>query len=293
MMLATILRTVLYLFTFTSFYVAISQEKLIPNDLEEFKLKGKVKSVNNTSCTFYPQKDSTFEKQCEKGSTYFNLRGQIITETESFYKVVSSYDSRGRLVSVKKSSFKEKDASVTNCKYINNTKIETGYRNGEPGLSFYTKYDGKGNVIEFSIKGIDSIVRVLKKFSYDKKGRVIQQLNYEQFTHEITNNITKQYDANDNLIIQFDSIKLYRQLHKYDANNLLIELINSDGLTSKFKYDSHHNLIELIGFYKNGEIVTKMQWKYTYDSFGNIIKSVEYRDSKPTTSFVRNITYYE
>jgi hypothetical protein len=273
-------------------FTSNSQEKLVPNDWQKQDLKGKVKAVNTKVCSFIPNGDS-YQKQCATGSCKYNSRGQIIEQSESDppYRETFIYNTKGQLVLSKRFSKETGKSSKDTFIYSTNVKADIPLYQGKRGLPNYTKYDGNGNELEYSITFVDSTVRPLRKFVYDKNNRVIQAIHYDLSTANINHNFKRQYDNKGNMIMQTDSATSYSYTCKYNEKNLMIEQTNGNNVY-KLKYDDHGNHIEYAMYDEKGALVFKSEWKFTYDSVGNKTKTMEYRNAVLISTIEQTYSYY-
>lgn len=159
------------------------------NDLTEENLKGKVKSIKETTY-------EAIEKfgQIEKGDvsyyayavTIYNEKGDRIEENH--------YNSDGSL-----------DYKVTYKYDENGNKIEGNiyFSNGKLDKKVTYKYDEKGNIIELNGYNSDGSLLYKYTYKYDKKENIIEKNRYnsngsldEKYTYKY------EYDKNNNWIQQ-------------------------------------------------------------------------------------------
>ena len=150
------------------------------NDLTEENLKGKVKSIKETT---YKAVDK-FE-QIEKGdvlNNYFNIYNEKGNKIEDNF-----YDSDGNLSSKDTYEYDEKG-----------NKIEENWYNSDGSLdSKYTyKYDEKGNIIEENYHNSNGRLyeKHTYKYEYDKNNNWTQRIEYKNtIPHRITERIIEYY----------------------------------------------------------------------------------------------------
>ena len=158
------------------------------NDLTEENLKGKVKSIKETT---YKAVDKF--GQIEKGdvlNNYFNIYNEKGNKIEdNFYdsdgnlssKDTYEYDEKGN--NIEKNNY-DSDGSLnskTTYKYDKKgNKIEDNSYDSDGSLNSKTtyKYDEKGNMIEYNTDGRFG-EKYTYKYEYDKNNNWIQQVTYE------------------------------------------------------------------------------------------------------------------
>ena len=167
------------------------------NDLTEENLKGKVKSIKETT---YKAVDKF--GQIKKGNvlnnyfTIYNKKGNTIEGNEYYsdgslnYKTTYKYDEKGN--KIEKNTYK----------YDGSLNYKTTY-----------KYDEKGNKIEKNIDGSVDRLGYKYTYKYDEKGNTIEQNIYYHGSRPAENYSYKyEYDKNNNWtqeIEYFNTIPVY------------------------------------------------------------------------------------
>ena len=153
------------------------------NDLTEENLKGKVKSIKETT---YKAVDKF--GQIEKGdvlNNYFNIYNEKGNKIED-----NSYDSDGSLNSKTTYKYDKKGNKIEENIYDSNGKFvrKTTY-----------KYDKKGNIIEEKSYYPDGSLIYKNTYKYDEKGNMIEENWYESDGSLYEKHTYKyEYDKNNN-----------------------------------------------------------------------------------------------
>ena len=165
--------------------------KKIINDLTKKKLKGKVKSIKETTY-------QAVEKfgQIEKGdvlvdsSAVYTDDGHFKIYNEKGNKIEENYyNSNGRLYSKTTYKYDEKG-----------NMIEDNFYDSDDGSLIYKntyKYDEKGNKIEEYHYDEDGKFNYKYTYKYDEKGNNIEKNNYDS-NGRLDSKYTYEYDKNNN-----------------------------------------------------------------------------------------------
>lgn len=211
--------------------------------------------------------------------------------------------------------YDEKGNRVEEIHYDPNTNSEIKW------ISKY-EYDQKGNKIKAYFYNPDGSLYNRYTYKYDRKGTLIQETQYtdafleNKYTYryeeveesdkikDIKSHDKYRYEFDDkgNLTKMFyyypDGTILSKDIFKYDERGNEIEVIlyrDNKILTYKttLRYDEKGNKIEEIMYYHDGSVTYSANKDYEYDSYGNWIKEIEYRDGVGKYIIEREITYYE
>tara|TARA_R110001592_G_C13186309_1_gene751651 strand:+ start:1219 stop:2043 length:825 start_codon:yes stop_codon:yes gene_type:complete len=253
-------------------------------NLEEDGLKGKVKSVKETSHTIIDNFGRYKKERCWYITLReFNKNGRKInhyhyntdgTGTLSF-KSVYYYDIDGYLIEF--NDIYGTDNLIHRkfiYKYDNNKKLieENRYAsNGSLIVKEIYEYDSNGNLIEY--------------YYYDRKGNLYKKESYK-------------YDYNGNRI---ENNKSYsdgsgsKETYKYNQKGNLIEKNEFSVFNKKYLYgyDRMGNIIEIKIIEKDNNKETTITYEYTYDSNGSWIKKLEFENHFTKKLIERTIEYYD
>ena len=241
------------------------------NGWEKGKLKGKVKSVT----------ESTYEFGHYSNAEILN---EIPLET---YKETSQYDEKGNII---KENRYNGDGSLNEkktYKYDDKGNLIEKNDYGADGILFLkstSQYDDKGNKIEVNRYFADGILNWKKTYNYDEKGNLIEekqfQYNEKKFGGGFYNADgilyemkTFEYGARGNVIETKPDV--YKLKLKAELMAAIAAEPDSDlaGLKLSFnkletcEYDATGNKIEVNGFNADGSL-NKME-TFEYDDTGN------------------------
>ncbi len=233
------------------------------NQLYEFNLNGKVKSLRETT---YITVDTSGKP----------VRDVLITHYKHFFDEVGFYK--------KSEFFTESGRLESNWKYnyddgILIESIEYD-RNGVPLEKIKYKFDGYGNKIEENVYGMGGELLARVKYEYDKAGNMIET------------NIYKEEES----VGFYKKIEKLKYLYDNDGNIIETYLYKEDESIEKLKhlYDNDGNLIEESRYNEDGELLYKWNLKYeNFDSNNNWLKSIHQQDGKTTIIAEREIEYYD
>jgi hypothetical protein len=300
-----------------SMLAACSGNKSKKNDLMDMGLKGKVKSLNETSYYAMASKGNvTNAKQGEKEFPWTNSRYSF--NTEGNFISHNAYNPDGSLVFQQLYKYDGKGLKTETTYY---------YRLGSDSLrerSVYA-YDSAGNLTD--LKTYDLIGYLDRRFAYkyDNSGNLAQVLNYD-YDDNIDSTLYNTFDNSGNLIITIarnaDSSLRYKTTSTYDdkGNVLEFKYFDMDGkLRDKlvYKYDDKGNKTEYVKYvadtlsekqlYKydknglpisnevfksDGSLETQLTYEYVLDKNKNWIKRTEFNFNVPKYIVERRIEYY-
>lgn len=188
-----------------------------------------------------------------------------------------------------------------------------------------TKYNIKGNIVEFTNFKPDNIIQnklvnyhnkegfIIESKMYNSKGRLSYKTNKIKYSKgriiESTDydssgellSITKYKRDNNGNMLEVTSYNpegnpLARIVSKYDNTGNRIEEISIINEIFQYKYilkyDSVENVIEKIEYDKNGLKIATETFSYEIDNHGNWIRRVTFEDSIPKYIIKREIEYY-
>ena len=267
---------ILMLLTFSSCKSIIIKENKMSDDAVQ-NIVGKVKimeiSTINESKT---QKNNGINSDLL--INYFNKKGKILRQE---YRHDAKY------------------SDTTLFSYHKNMLIKatTTSNSISPVLTIEHKYDKKNNEIEFiayTDKTLD--YKILKK--YDSKGNIIKKQHLGKNDKlEFTEIYLIDYKKKSVIVNSFDSEgkqSSYYSQFEYDSqgNRIKYEIINNKPdhyYCTVNQYDQDSNLL------KSHSCKSKrneLEYKYTFDAIGNIIKRAEYHDNILMRTKIIAITYW-
>lgn len=263
------------------------------NELRELNLKGKVKSVRETSYQAV-QKQGTVEKGKRKmeAPKYYrdfyvvlNEKGNKIEKTEynsdgsSFVKLIYQYDGKGNTVSEDRyngdGSLAKKNQFTYNFDDHGNM-IEKNWiqPNGSLGDKTVFKYDDKGNIIEMSWFNEDGSSGGKGTRRCDEKGNMVEGVYFKP-DGKIDWRYTYRYDEKGNRVEE----------NIYKGEKFIIKYFR--------KFDEYGNETEIDWCKENGKPYRKYSSKFEYDSNGNWIRQTQFKkENKPTYILERELTYF-
>lgn len=254
------------------------------NDLDEYNLSGKVKSV--ISFIYSPEEHYG---NIEIGEIKRRYDYEEITFNRNGYKIDEKPHHQSNMTTEKEL---QNHAGKRNEKTINfKAKLTHKYDN---------KYDENGNVIEEIIYNTDGNLIAKGLLNYNEKQDVIEAVEYDS-DEKLQRKLKFKYDNDGNLIegIEYDSYgDCNRKLRfKYDQNRRILNFREYDsyGLLSNkeiYRYDEKGKLVELKSdWYGEGRINSKLQYKY--DDEGNWIKLISFDEGEIINIKERRIEYFD
>jgi hypothetical protein len=226
------------------------------NDYARWNLKGKVKTIKETSYSVNDQhaKDSLEYYFLNE----FNSEGNKIVD--------AAYLPDGKLVKSYSYSYG-----------TNNERTEEKQFDGDGKLirTISYTYDTKGNLLEDS--SIDSQGKPGKKivFTYDNSGKVIEDNSYGG-DGKLQKKFTYTYDDRGNKI----------ETNRFDSNG------NPERKTL-CNYDAQNNPLEEVSTKPDQTVLKKVNFSYEYDAHNNWIVKTTFVEDKPVNILEREIVYYE
>lgn len=254
------------------------------NDLDEYNLSGKVKSV--ISFTYSPEEH------------YGNIEIGEIKRRYNYEEV--TFNRNGNKIEEKPHHKNNKPTEKELHKHTGKRSEKTSTSKTKLTHKYENKYDDNGNVIEEIIYNTDGnlIAKGLLKYNYRQD--VIEAVKYDS-GGKPQKKLQFKYDNDGNLIegIEYDPYgKCIMKLRfKYDENGKIINFSQYDSfeiLSFKniFKYDKKGNLFELKSdLYGEGKINSKIQYKY--DNEGNWIKLIKFDQGEIINIKERKIEYFD
>ena len=313
------------------------------NDISDYGLKGKVKSVKSEVFNLIKEKD-TFkigDKENSSGldrnrTLSFNQNGKIDFEKE-FYangkvsnEILYTYDKDNKLIRRKKVDNNGKDSFYDN-EFLYNSKdsiiqwtmSNNDFRrihkferdkknrlikmkvieNDTINYLFITDYDKKGNIVlekEFKSNNIPIklIERSFNEQNLKEKEKVVEYLTWDTLNYE--NHFF--YDSNRNLILvknNFENDSTFTEIkNSYYKNDKLKESVrkpigSSYFVTTVQKFNKKGELTEYSRIPSDERPKQVWEYKYDYDTKGNWIEKINFKDKKPLRMIKRSIQYYE
>lgn len=271
------------------------------NDLEKQNLKGKVKSVIES--TFFAkagmfgklQKDGLMDKY----KYVFNNAGEeterIKYDTTSnrdvpIETIIYKYDSNDNLIE----RYDKRGDSIV-FKYDNSKHVieEENFDSNKLVYKVTYKYDDRGNKIEKREYSHENKLESSKVYKFDRSGNETEAYNhYFNIQGTSDSRVTYKYDNRNNKIekdsYEPDSVLKWKGTYKYDDSGHVIEdgsyHYNRDktltdqmaDCTNKYKHDEKGNIIEKI--YTNKSTGLSYKSTFKFDARGNLIEFCKYND---------------
>jgi hypothetical protein len=267
---------------------------------------GKVKSVRQTAFDLeydnqkneYVKGKISKEYSAENQYMEFDSTGKYILE-EFLYadgtpksKEASEYDANDFLVKLTRSEDDSKIITLYEYDRIKNIKKTFTMKNGKKHLAEMEWYDKKGNEVK------DSSLNFLSLSLYDSAGNELKRITYEEDRRSTANKSV--YDKNGNLVSsKYYDDGVFHDLTKYfsrDSAGLKVsgyEKFDPQGNLIGYEYscrDKYNN--EVYWYMKDFGVEVKRETKFTYDKYGNWIKSVERKNGTPEYMEERVIVYF-
>ncbi len=189
----------------------------------------------------------------------YDQNGDLLTKTDESGAVIEYiYDNESRLISSRS------DAGITRFTYDKLGRLITV--EDTAGHSEKVRYDGDGNVTEFSDKESSK-----KLYVYDKSGRLTEETDPNgsktSYAYDPNGNCTRITDAEGN-----------EYSYAYDANNRVTKVKDPLGNETSYEYDVRGNLKSVTDA-KGGKTA------FEYDGNGNLIKEVDSLSGVTTYSY--------
>ncbi len=275
------------------------------NDLNDLKLKGKVKSLKESEYFAFDSGGTTIRALSmeSKKSYIFDKKGKSIefikynSNNHILSRYIYNYDSNGNKIQDIEYSYSKLSKKI---EYNLKDKTSEGFEFGSEneGSKLKNKYDNQGKLIEENYYDQLGNLGERDVYKYDEKGNFIE-VKYIMPDGSYPRKLEFKYDTNnkmieDNYYFSDDSI-MSGTLYKYDEKGNQIERRSNTPNTipqiSIYKYDSIGNMLEWDSYYKSkiGRIYT---YKYEYDKNYNWIKRTTFNNGVPKSITEREITYY-
>jgi len=313
------------------------------NDISDYGLNGKVKSVKSEVYNLIKEKD-TFkigDKENSSGldrniTIRFKRDGKIDFKKEYYAngkvsnEVLYNYDKDNRLIKRKEIDYYGK-GSVYDNEFLYNTKdsiIQWTMSNDDLNRVYKIKRDDKNRPIKIKVIENDTI-NYLYLIEYDEKGNIVSKKEFKSDNIPvklIERSFNEQNLKEKEHIVKYqtwDTVKYENQFF-YDSNqNLILKKKNfeNDSNFTKIKNSYHKNgklkksvrkpiggeysVMTVREFNKKGELIEysripsdenlKQVWeyKYDYDTKGNWIEKINFKNKEPLRMIKRSIQYYE
>jgi len=257
------------------------------NDLHDYNLKGKVKSVRETS---YKAIDRFGEIQ----------KGDIIDEFSLFSNYYVLYNNRGNILTEIEYDL---DGSIDNKSTYsydkNNRVLEIIWLNNDGSQDrWISKYDEHGYLVEDKWYEDDGSLYLKYQYVNDNNGNILSTSCYAA-DGTLKSKFIKKYDQKNNLLEhkEYNSLGeiILEQQNRYDKSGNRIEKIykRSDFYNmSLSSYDDKNNVIEEIDYSSDGKVKEKRTYSYEYDKKNNWTTKIHYRNGNPLYIIEREIMYY-
>jgi hypothetical protein len=289
----TKMRTILFIVIIMLSLIGCSKiSEQLNNDIIKYKLKGKVKSINEVSYKAEFKSDELVLGERKRKILFdeydkylsFNIEGNIVdqklfnTDGSLVSKFYHKYDSEGNLL---EEYWYNSDGSLDQkhiYKYI--------FDNSDK-LVLIELYNASDSLIKKEAYNYNDSGELTSKFLYKPDGSLGEKESYK-------------YDINGNLLelLNYDSddILSTKTVYKYDSLGkiLIDEWYTPDELmmVTIFEYDSMGNL-DIEGVYLPQSNFSEIKKSVVFDDNGNWIKRVIYKNRYPSYIVLRDITYYE
>ncbi len=231
--------------------------------------------------TEYIQYDSRDNPNTTISYTY-NPKGnkvqeQYCKEKEECRAYIYSFDSEGNRSKTYESLGQEKKLLVTSYTYDRSNN-----------LIVYSEHNASGGVYRKEVYSYDDRGNKTKSIRYQSNGQVDQIKTFQY--DSIGNNIRKElYYKEDKLEERYD--------YQYDKSGKVQVYIRYGGdlnLITKFyyTYDDQGNPLTETRYYADTKLRQNFSYSYQYDSSGNWINKIVYRNDTPEFIYQREYTYY-
>ena len=190
--------------------------------------------------------------------------GEIIRESSDWFRY--RFDEKGRLCESLdiRTINKKKDTVLHQYKYDSLNQMIEHRKTENKGFTTVKKtYD--------SLHRLASEVTSREKYSY-QKNQVLQStiINTEFFQHVDRQNEKEQLRCNNEKLPYLNEIRRYNEVG-YLIEKKNIFLISTEEYTTTYTYDELGLLIAKTQNHAN-DVLSDEEWKYRYDSFGNLIE---------------------
>jgi len=257
-------------------------------DVEDDKLKGKVKSVSFISYSQDPGEERRFGR---KSFTSYNEKG-FLSEYSSFENEIGAKDFM--------------IIPTYNQKGIRN--YDSNFNKGRvyDGKSIYS-YDKLGNRIEWVEYSSNDTIIIRHAFKFNSKKQMVKHLLYNN-KNELLGTVEYILDTKGNVLSRIsskaDGTVEYQYSYVYDikGNTISEKYKNSERKREyflKMKYDDYGNMVLQEEYDENGKLEEQKSISYKYDKYNNWVDKsatiIRYYDKSSYEVYemeYREITYY-
>ena len=212
----------------------------------------------------------------QEPATENGLREETIYRDDGSY-CINEYDGKGSRL--KWTDYNTDGTINIVCEYDGNgNQLKQTWYNTDGTINIIFEYDRKGNLSKETWYNVDGTIcsvyeydgneKLVKKTWYNADGTISE---YSEYEYDEKGNLSKRTEYNADGTISL----VYR--YEYDGNGKLVKETgyDSDGTICDYsEYDANRKLIK---FYDKGCF-----WRDEYDTEGNVIKEIIYRDYEET-----------
>jgi hypothetical protein len=296
--------------------VAWSNPRKGGTSLETFQLRGKVKSLRETSYVATMESGKIVRGEIKRNTPYehdsfmiFNRIGNIESVTYSSMgieesQIAYSYNERGNQIG--SVTYNSKGESVEKVKYFykendNKTECYVYGKSGDLSTKFTFEYDDYGNLISNKIEPLNKSIKAWElTYKYDDRMNVIEQGNINpqgSFTDKLDYVYDKKSRVIEKIVYSADNGKGTRETFRYDRKGNVIEECdyNHSGILVRrffYKFNKPGNMVELTAQDSTGKMYLEEAYEYTYDREINWIKKIIFEQKVPIYILEREIEYY-
>lgn len=233
------------------------------NDLSEFKLKGKIKTIQEIS--YEALENNGRIEAGKRAKPAWKKDTQRVFDKKGFLTEEIIYKTDGDIRSKSIIEHKKNEISETNYTAFEEVIYTQSARLNEVGKVIEN--------VRYNADGEEVIKRI---YLYDEKLNLIEELQY--FNQSKTPSVTNKYvyDEKGNKIEEY----------MYNPLGVLIAKWHSD-------YDENGSLIEENYFFSDGSLSAQDVYSYKLDEKGNWIQQITLTNGKPRYIVLRNIEYYD
>jgi hypothetical protein len=290
-------KIILILSLLSIFLTSCTDKAKVKTDYERLKLNGKVKSV--TEIYFLPVVSGDTIKRGERTTNATSFFDTDEDEPFSSYETKVYFDHNGNIAKCSMddsaSDFHFKEVFEYNDNLL---ASKQGFLSEEFFYREIYRYDDKNREAERSFFDSEKHLFESVTTEYPDKNTVIEKVHtengYADFVREtrLENGLpvllTSRYD--DVRIIEkwngeYDDNGRINVSRYYDSQNNLLQYV-------KYVYDEYGNELEYSIFADDNELLSKREYHYKYDQYGNWTQQVTITDGSPEIIMLRNIIYY-
>jgi hypothetical protein len=277
--------------------VSCADKAKVKTDYERLKLNGKMKSVTETY--FLPAVSGDTIKTGER--TTYSTPFSDTDNNESFspYETKLHFDRNGNIAEC----FMDDSASDFHFKEVfkykgNLLASKHGFMSGE---FFYRKtyrYDNKGRETERSVFDGEKHLFESVATEYPYKNTVIEKVYTEHGYTGLTIETQLEHGLPVFLTSRYDNGRVVKKWSgEYNGNGWICVskyFDYQDNLLQyvTFVYDVYGNEVEYAIFDGDDELLSKREYHYKYDLYGNWTQQITVTDGSPEIIIIRNIIYY-